>query len=53
MRMETRTAIALGILLECCCSASALSPSIDINQYSHTAWTVRDGFFKGRIRAIA
>jgi ligand-binding sensor domain-containing protein len=51
--METRTAIALGILLACCCSASALSPSIDINQYSHTAWTVRAGFFKGRIRAIA
>jgi hypothetical protein len=27
--------------------AFALNPSLDINQYAHTAWTVRDGFFKG------
>jgi ligand-binding sensor domain-containing protein len=46
-------ACATLILLACCPSASALNPSLDINQYAHTAWTVRDGFFKGRIRAIA
>jgi len=28
-------------------------PSLDINQYAHTAWTVREGFFKGAIYAIA
>ena len=33
--------------------ASALNPSLDINQYAHTAWTVRDGFFKGVITSIA
>jgi signal transduction histidine kinase/ligand-binding sensor domain-containing protein len=44
---------ALGILLACCPLASALNPSLDINQYAHTSWTVRDGFFKGAIRAIA
>jgi ligand-binding sensor domain-containing protein len=51
--MGRRAVIALGILLACCCSAAALNPSLDINQYSHTAWTVRDGFFKSNIHAIA
>ena len=51
--MERRAAIALGILLVCCRSASALNPSLDVNQYAHTAWTVRDGFFKGQITSIA
>ena len=46
-------AIALGILLACCPCAFALNPSLDINQYAHTAWTVRDGFFKGVIYSIA
>jgi len=45
--------IALGILLTCCPCASALNPSLDINQYAHTPWTVREGFFKGGITAIA
>ena len=31
----------------------ALDPSLDISQYAHTAWTVRDGFFKGAIYTIA
>jgi ligand-binding sensor domain-containing protein len=45
--------IAPGILLACCPGASALDPSLDMNQYAHTAWTVRDGFFKGSINSIA
>ena len=44
---------ALGALLACCSIASALNPSLDINQYAHTAWTVRDGFFKGSVTSIA
>jgi signal transduction histidine kinase/ligand-binding sensor domain-containing protein len=40
------------LLLACCPCASALDPSLDINQYAHTAWTVRDGFSKGQISAI-
>src|SRR6266704_5343307 len=51
--MERRAVIALGILLACCPCALALNPSLDINQYAHTAWTVRDGFFKGVIFSIA
>jgi ligand-binding sensor domain-containing protein/signal transduction histidine kinase len=31
----------------------ALNTALDINQYAHTAWTVRDGFFKGSITSIA
>jgi signal transduction histidine kinase/ligand-binding sensor domain-containing protein len=34
-------------------SAFALDPSLDISQYAHTAWKVRDGFSKGSIFAIA
>ena len=36
-----------------CPSAFALNPSVDINQYAHTAWTIRDGFFPGTIQTIA
>ena len=34
-------------------SALALDPSLDVSQYAHTAWRVRDGFAKGSIFAIA
>jgi len=51
--MHRRAVIALVILLACCACASALDPSVDISQYAHTAWKIRDGFFKGRIFAMA
>jgi signal transduction histidine kinase/ligand-binding sensor domain-containing protein len=51
--MERRAGIGFGILLACCLRASALNPSLDINQYAHTAWTVREGFFKGAISSYA
>ena len=31
----------------------ALDPSLDINQYGHTAWTIRDGFTTGTAFAMA
>jgi PAS domain S-box-containing protein len=34
-------------------SAFALDPSLDISQYAHTAWRVRDGFAKGFLYSIA
>ena len=34
-------------------SACALDAALDINEYAHTAWTVRDGFSLGNIYAIA
>jgi signal transduction histidine kinase/ligand-binding sensor domain-containing protein len=33
--------------------ASALDPSLDVSQYAHTAWTVRDGFSLGNIYVMA
>jgi ligand-binding sensor domain-containing protein len=51
--MERRSLIAFGVFLACCRCASALNPALDINQYAHTAWTVRDGFFKSRVLSIA
>ena len=47
-----RAELALGILLAFCPCAFALDPSLDINQYAHTAWKIRDGFSKGRIKSI-
>src|SRR5580658_5979275 len=50
---QTRAVVALGILLACCRCAFALDPSLDINQYAHTAWKIRDGFAKGHVASIA
>lgn len=45
--------MVLSLLAALCPSALALNPSLDINQYAHTAWTIRDGFFKSVIYTIA
>ena len=34
-------------------SAVALDPALDISQYAHTAWKIRDGFAKGAVTAMA
>src|SRR5580700_1587814 len=31
----------------------ALNPTLDVSQYAHTAWKIRDGFAKGSILSIA
>jgi ligand-binding sensor domain-containing protein len=48
-------ALVVGVLslLLLCPSAHALDPSLDVSQYAHTAWQVRDGFTQGFIRSIA
>jgi PAS domain S-box-containing protein len=46
-------AILPALLLVCCTCAFPLDPSLDISQYAHTAWKVRDGFTKGVITSIA
>src|ERR1700741_4834924 len=48
-----RAVIALALLLAWCWCAFALDPSLDVSQYAHTSWRVREGFTKGRISAIA
>src|SRR6267378_1823007 len=42
-----------GVLLLCPPDACALEPALDVSQYAHTAWKVRDGFSKGSIYSIA
>src|ERR1700686_1709569 len=47
-------AAGLGcILLATCPYARALDPVLDVSQYAHTAWKIRDGFAKGSILSIA
>jgi ligand-binding sensor domain-containing protein len=51
---QRRAVVALGILLACCARVFALGdPSLDISQYAHTAWKVRDGFVGSEINSIA
>lgn len=47
-----QAAAVLGAFAVLCPSVFALNPSLEVNQYGHTAWTVRDGFFKSGINAI-
>jgi len=48
-----RAIIVLGVLLASCPGVFALDPSLAISQYGHTAWTIREGFSKGTINAMA
>ena len=45
--------VVAGVFLLCCPGAFALDPSLDVSQYAHTAWKIREGFFKGQIFSIA
>ena len=53
-----RTLVAPGLMLAWTLlaprsSALALSPSLQVSQYAHYAWTVRDGFSLGNVYAMA
>jgi signal transduction histidine kinase/ligand-binding sensor domain-containing protein len=54
MRLRGRApgTLLAGMLLACTC-AFALNPALDISQYAHTSWKVRDGFPKGEVEALA
>jgi ligand-binding sensor domain-containing protein len=41
------------MLLAWCPGALALNPALDISQYAHTSWKIRDGFTNGEIKSIA
>ena len=45
--------ILTGLLLVCSPGAYALNPELDVSQFAHTVWKVRDGFTRGAILAIA
>jgi len=42
-----------SMLLACCPGALALNPALDVSQYAHMSWKVRDGFVKGTVFSIA
>jgi signal transduction histidine kinase/ligand-binding sensor domain-containing protein len=52
-RSVRMAAIALGVALGGSHCFFALNPSLDISQYGHTAWTIRDGFAPGTAFAMA
>ena len=55
-RARERTLHSVGILLSVLLayvSAFALDPNLDVSQYAHKSWTVREGFFKGSVSSIA
>ena len=41
------------MMLVVCPEARGLNPALDVSQYAHTAWKIRDGFTKGAINSIA
>ena len=50
---RTQAVRVLALVTLVCPCAWALNPALDISEYAHTAWKVRDGFVKGTIGAIA
>ena len=54
MRHPVALTVTLSsIVMVWCVFALALDPSLDVNQYAHTAWKIREGFTKGYIHAMA
>ena len=58
VKRHRRNLLVLGLvmawtLLASHSSALALNPSLDVSQYAHTAWTIRDGFSLGAVFAMA
>jgi signal transduction histidine kinase/ligand-binding sensor domain-containing protein len=53
VKTQARPVLLLLILLATSACAFALDPSLDISQYAHTAWKVREGFTKGTTFSIA
>ena len=44
---------AIVLLAMCCPCAFALNPSLEVNQYAHRTWTVRDGSLKSNVWSLA
>ena len=52
VRCALTRGMTLAVMLLGTC-AFALDPRLDVSQYAHTSWKVRDGFFKSGIYPIA
>jgi signal transduction histidine kinase/ligand-binding sensor domain-containing protein len=51
--MTAGRALVISLLLAPWPRALALNPALDVNQYAHTSWKIRDGFVRGIIYSIA
>ena len=51
--VQTRVFVLLFILLASSACVFASDPSLDLSQYAHTAWKVREGSIRGTIFSIA
>ena len=52
-KAQTKAVVWLALVLACSACAFALDPSLDVSQYAHTAWKIREGFTKGTIFSTA
>src|SRR5262249_12374187 len=52
-RVFALSILLAGMLLAVYPCVFALDPALDVSQYAHTAWKVREGFTKGTVNAIA
>src|SRR5262249_1373354 len=43
----------IALLLLGCPGLFALDPALDVSQYGHASWKVRDGFTKGQIQSFS
>ena len=50
---KRQAAVVLCLLAGLCPCAFGLNPSLQINQYAHKAWTIREGFFKSKVLSVA
>src|SRR5215467_5637012 len=41
-----------AVLMAMCPCAFALNPALDVSQYAHTSWKIRDGFPKGQVVSV-
>jgi signal transduction histidine kinase/ligand-binding sensor domain-containing protein len=53
LRTAQLSILLAGVLLAWGPGAYGLDPVLDVSQYAHTAWKIRDGFSKGIITSIA
>src|SRR5260370_30268859 len=53
LRTVQLSILLAGVLLALVPGAFALNPALDVSQYAHTSWKIRDGFTKGSITSIA
>jgi signal transduction histidine kinase len=51
-KTRTQAVLSVAILLACCPCAFGLDPSLDVSQYAHTAWKIREGFAAGAIHQV-